>query len=343
MSQLRRVFLPQAFQIRHRVRMSVPAIPFDLRHNPRSLPRCLCTRATRRFPWPYSDTQQSKRSKCESQSSTKLGYTRMRPEIPGLETETASNQRNRAAPRTFPMSGNEMSKKLQKVRMLTKQRKYQLLSRFPGRVGRRYQDKLNAIETLRATQRRFMTALQECTGLDCVDIGANVGCYTRTMAKYASHVWAFEPDPLAFDELTSSTKGLANVTSINACVGVSTVKTRLYRNKAFNSDPILQTQGSSMFPSSHLDESEVIYSDQVSVTQFIDDLDSEIGVIKIDAEGAEVPILESILERQDLLNRIRYIFVETHERYYPEWQENYYRIQERARDFSGTVIDLSWH
>ena len=227
--------------------------------------------------------------------------------------------------------------------MHKKQRKYQLLSRFPGRLGRHYQDKLNAIETLRATQLRFMTALQECTGLDCVDIGANVGCYARTMAKFASHVWAFEPDPLAFDELTSSTKDLANVTSINACVGVSTVKTRIYRSKAFSSDPISQTQGSSMFLASHLDESEVIYSDQVSATQFIDELDSEIGVIKIDAEGAEVPILESILERQDLLNRIRYVFVETHERYWPEWQENYDRIQERAGEVSGTVIDLSWH
>ena len=53
----------------------MPAIPFDLRHDPRSLPRCLCKRATRRFSRPFSDTQQRQRSKCESQSSTNLDYT----------------------------------------------------------------------------------------------------------------------------------------------------------------------------------------------------------------------------------------------------------------------------
>ena len=227
--------------------------------------------------------------------------------------------------------------------MLTKYRKYRLLSRVPVRVGLRYQSKLDTVEALRATQHRFMNALQECSGLDCIDIGANVGHYTTTMAKYASQVWAFEPDPIAFDELISSTKDLGNVQPINACVGVSTSKTRVYRTKTFDSDPYQQTQASSMFLASHLDENDFIVSDQVDVTQFIEDLGSEIGVIKIDAEGAEVPILKSILERQDLLGRIRYIFAETHERFWPEWQKSYEEIQNRAVEVSGTAIDLSWH
>ena len=61
--------------------------------------------------------------------------------------------------------------------------------------------------------------------------------------------------------------------------------------------------------------------------QIIGDIDSEIGAILIVAESTVVPILEAILERQDLLNRIIYIFAATHERYFPQLLDNYDKIE----------------
>ena len=227
--------------------------------------------------------------------------------------------------------------------MLTKRRKRKILAKVPGRVGRLYQSKLDAVEAFEATQRRFVAALQECTGMYCIDIGANVGDYTRTMAMYASYVYAIEPDPVAFDILTSVTKGLSNVIPINACGGISDAKTRIYRTKEFQSNPRMQTQGSSMFLSRGSNPDDAIESDQVNVIELIQSLESEVGVIKIDAEGAEIPILESILEREDMLKRIRYVFAETHEHIWPELQQRYGEIRRRAAGTKGAIIDLSWH
>ena len=227
--------------------------------------------------------------------------------------------------------------------MQQKKRKYRILARVPGRLGRRYQNKLNMIRAFEVTQSRFLAALKECVGMKCIDIGANVGNYTRTMATFASHVYAIEPDPVAFNQLASVAKGLPNVTLMNACAGVSNEKTRIYRTKEFQSNPQFQPQGSSMFMASHLSQNNFIECDQVNVIELIEDVESEIGVIKIDAEGAEVPILESLLARRSLLKRIRYVFAETHERIWPENKRKYEEFRRRANEVDGAIIDLSWH
>ena len=50
------------------------------------------------------------------------------------------------------------------------------------------------------------------------DIGANVGYYARLMSRYASHVYAFEPDPDNFRILEQNCKRHPNVTPINMAV-----------------------------------------------------------------------------------------------------------------------------
>lgn len=228
-------------------------------------------------------------------------------------------------------------------KVVDKFQKYRLLAKFPGLVGRRYKEKLGVLQAFKATQSRFRAACQDCTGMKCIDIGANVGDVTKVMAKFAGHVFAIEPDPVAFEHLSSQTRNLSNVTLINACAGVSSSTTRLYREKKFSSNPRLRTQGSSMYTASHLNLTESIDCEQIDVAEFIDGLDSEIGILKIDAEGAELPILESILEQDEIMNKIRYVFAETHERIWPEWHDRYEKVRRQAAGVTGSVIDLSWH
>lgn len=224
-----------------------------------------------------------------------------------------------------------------------KLRKYRILSRFPGRVGRRYTKKLERANNFQSTQQRFYAALKQCSGLVFVDIGANVGIYTKLMALHASQVFAIEPDPLAFDTLKASTARLQNVVLIEAAAGSSIDNVRLYRTKRFQKNPHNQTQASSLYTGRHTDRENIVEVSQIDIVAFLFDLNSEIGVIKIDAEGAEVQILEGILGNQTLLGRIHYIFAETHEWLFPEFSSRYKNLRERAAKLEKPSIDLNWH
>ena len=223
--------------------------------------------------------------------------------------------------------------------------KYRFLSRFPGTIGRRYSAKMIRLTTFHNTQQRFRKALRECEGLPCIDIGANVGNYTIMMAKFASHVYSFEPDPFAFRELDTIACSLKNVTLIDSAVGGEDHNVVLYRSKKFNSDPFVLSQASSVIAANHLDKGSSFQVSQVSIVNFLNELDLDVGVMKIDAEGAEVTILESLLENPSVLGRVRYIFAEFHERLFPELGQRYKAIRARVamRKTYNPTIDLNWH
>ena len=227
--------------------------------------------------------------------------------------------------------------------MSLKHTKYSLFSRLPGRVGRVYRAKLDAVLQKQLLNQRLQAALEQCSNMVCLDIGANVGEITKQMAVFAGRVYAFEPDPLAFESLSDSTRHLPNVTLFNACVGISDESTILYRNSSFHLNPELHTQGSSMFIHQYVDRNTGIEVDQVDVISFIHGLRSDIGVIKIDAEGAEVPILQAMLGNKSVLKKIRYVFVETHERLFPEFGSQYLEIRRQVAGLTEPEINLDWY
>ena len=53
-----------------------------------------------------------------------------------------------------------------------------------------------------------------------LDVGANIGVYTLTAAKYASVVYSFEPDPITFSNLKRNVEanGYKNVVAVNKAV-----------------------------------------------------------------------------------------------------------------------------
>ena len=69
--------------------------------------------------------------------------------------------------------------------------RYNLLRRLPGDWGRYYERKFLGQHALA----EFDEALRRSEGKTCIDLGANIGSYTRKMASVAKRVIAFEPDP----------------------------------------------------------------------------------------------------------------------------------------------------
>ena len=74
--------------------------------------------------------------------------------------------------------------------------------------------------------------------------------------------------------------------------------------------------------------------------RYLEELNEDVGVLKIDIEGAEIDLLEALFDRPDLLDRIEYIFAETHEEAMPDLAVRAKAIRDRAARIVRPKIDL---
>ena len=177
--------------------------------------------------------------------------------------------------------------------------KYKLLRHLPGRRGRHYCRKLQAANALQ----EFEEALGRCKDKVCIDLGANVGEYTRMMALVAREVVAFEPDPWACAQLRANVSHLTNVKIENAAASTVEGTTSLWRHKDFMIDPAEYSISSSLMSGKfeNVEDDQAVEVRVVNFLSYIDTLDKQIGIIKMDIEGAEVDILEALLDNPNIL------------------------------------------
>ncbi|MEM9585558.1 MAG: FkbM family methyltransferase [Pseudomonadota bacterium] len=217
--------------------------------------------------------------------------------------------------------------------------KYRLLSHLPGAPGRKYANKYN----VRGAQWQFMQAVRNSAGKVCIDLGANMGEYTRMLASTAKKVYAFEPDPWTCETLRTNLKDLDNVEIVEAAASTSDGTVQLFRHPDFDKDPTFNSQSSSLIATksniSHDNAQEVR---QVDLLKFMRDLDTEISVLKIDIEGAEVDLLEALLDDTELLKRIHHVFAETHETRIPGHEPRVAELRRRAYNIKKPNINLYW-
>lgn len=219
--------------------------------------------------------------------------------------------------------------------------KYGLMQHLPGQLGLKYRRKLRKLHAP-AAERAFREALADATGTTCIDLGANLGQHTRTMAAHAAKVYAFEPDPWTAQQLRNAVKDLGNVEVIEAAAGTENGSFPLYRTSAFDTDPVKHSQASSlMAQKSNIDASSAIEVKVIDFPAFLEGLDTDIGVIKMDIEGAEVPLLEALFEHP-VRSRIGHLFVETHESRIPELLPRTDALRARAAEMTQPVVDMDW-
>lgn len=218
--------------------------------------------------------------------------------------------------------------------------KFGALRHLPGEKGRRYNRKY--LELLASAE--FEEAIRRCEGLTCIDLGANVGEVTRKMASGTRRVVAFEPDPWAFAALHRNVGDLDNVQIENAAAGTSGGTVLLYRCAGFDDDPAFNSQSSSVVAGkSNVTQEDAIEVRQIDFIGYLEDLDEDIGVLKMDIEGAEIDLLEALFDRPGILKRIGYIFAETHEARIPGHEPRVTALRERARSMTQPRVNLYWH
>jgi FkbM family methyltransferase len=134
--------------------------------------------------------------------------------------------------------------------------------------------------------------------------------------------------------------GTPNVHLLEQAVSVDEGKAALYRAADFASDPDRFVQASSLF-SSHSKGGDVVAVEQIDFCAFIAALPQRVAILKMDIEGAEVPIIERLLDT-GLVERIDYIFAETHERIFPDLAARTLTLRRRIAREGRLNINLDW-
>ena len=127
-----------------------------------------------------------------------------------------------------------------------------------------------------------------------IDLGANIGIFTKVMAENSKHVYALEPEPENFRQLTKNMKSFDNVSLYDYAASNITGSDTLHRCVANPGQHRL-------YPSVHCPDGEI----QVKTIR-VDDLIiqqervEEVDFIKMDVEGFEYFV---ILGMSELLRR----------------------------------------
>ncbi|MBX9592222.1 MAG: FkbM family methyltransferase [Hyphomonadaceae bacterium] len=175
-----------------------------------------------------------------------------------------------------------------------------------------------------------------------IDCGANVGHYTRMLAASGATVYAFEPDPHCYGILCRTLGERPNVHLFNQAVGAETCDTKLYRARDFDTDPDYLSQSSSVYGSNpNVETSSAIAVQQIDLIRFITALPRPVSVLKLDIEGAEVPVIEKLLDTR-VIDRVGQVFAETHERKIPELAAPTRALRRRIALEGRGNLNLDW-
>jgi FkbM family methyltransferase len=178
----------------------------------------------------------------------------------------------------------------------------------------------------------------------CIDLGANIGSITTRLAATGADVISFEPDPQTFAVLEQNTAHLPNVTRYQKAAGAQADQLMLRRAALWDAnDPMRHSEASSIARADKgMADTNSVLVDVVDFKEFIEMLDRDVRILKIDIEGAEWDLLDVLLDAP-VLRRIDSIFVETHERFEPQINiARFNRLAERAFAMDRPYINLYW-
>lgn len=194
----------------------------------------------------------------------------------------------------------------------------------------------------RRTAWEFINHLRHLpAGALVIDGGANVGNVTSAFVRRGAEVHAFEPEPYALTELRRRFDGNPRVHIHAAAVGSADGTLRLYRTHKFEDRPLKATRSSSLFPRAVHDEANSTEVAVVNLSRFIAGLGRPVDLLKLDVEGAEIDVLEKLLDDGTYRN-VGMIYVETHERHSSELAERTAALRRRVAAEGIRNINLDW-
>ena len=174
-----------------------------------------------------------------------------------------------------------------------------------------------------------------------IDCGANVGEFTKLFLEKGFIVDAFEPDPIAINELKKKCKNNKNLNLFQSAVGLKDNTQKLFRYRKFDENDPYSTQGSSLLDYRSGTNKPFV---EIKVIDFINHINKqkkEISLLKMDIEGSEIEILNKIIDL-NMHDKIKYIFVETHERFSHKLGLETAKLKLRIKNLNINNINLDW-
>ena len=160
-----------------------------------------------------------------------------------------------------------------------------------------------------------------------IDCGANVGDVTELLAKNGTTVYAFEPNPYAFEVLNNRFDKRDNVICEMKAVGIRDDEAELFFHENSTQDELIWSTGSSLLScKTNVDTNKSVKTEVIDLANFIKRIDGNIKLIKIDIEGMECELLDHLIDK-GVLSDIDLVLVETHENKIPELIEPTFRLK----------------
>lgn len=187
---------------------------------------------------------------------------------------------------------------------------------------------------------RYLSALKP--GSIAVDCGANIGDISLKLAKTGAQVYAFEPNPFAYNQLLAKVENYPNVICLKKGVWDKNTVTRLYFHNQAAGDEAFWSFGSSIVQTKgNVDKGRYVDVEIIDLTEFLENLDQNIDLLKIDIEGAECELLEKFIEK-GLYKKVAVTLVETHDSKIAGQKIKTDKIRRLIKEKEIGNINLSW-
>jgi FkbM family methyltransferase len=191
--------------------------------------------------------------------------------------------------------------------------------------------------------REFRRALKTLSaGKIAIDCGANVGLFTLEMAATGATVHAFEPNAHAFAELQKRSAAFPNVVCHRKAVSDRPGSLKLFLHENADRDPVKWSTGSSTLPfKGNVSKENFETVEAVDLVAFIEELGGRVALLKIDVEGAEIGILNRLID-SGVHGAVGQVFVEVHDHKISDLIAPTNALRNRIRDEGITNINLDW-
>lgn len=148
---------------------------------------------------------------------------------------------------------------------------------------------------LRGDEAFIRNAAKDLTRDDIVlDLGAHIGRASVEFSHRAGKVYAFEPHPGIFKELKKNMRNYPRVKPINKAISDQDSVMKLYYEEL---DSGKQFEGSTLVADKDNNSYEHSFDvETIDLARFIQELGKPVRMIKMDIEGAEYQVLESLIE-----------------------------------------------
>ena len=174
-----------------------------------------------------------------------------------------------------------------------------------------------------------------------IDAGANVGEFTKLFLDKGFKVHAFEPDTIALKELKKKCEISKELKLYEAAVGLKNERQKLYRYRKFDESNPYSTQGSSLLNYRSGKNKPFIEIKVIDFIEYLKQQTDSISLLKMDIEGIEIDILNKIID-ENLHKKIKFIFVETHERFSHSLGLETAKLKLRIKKLKIRNINLDW-